>query len=106
MNPGHRCHSLLDFPRISAAFTTVSYSLSLYLRIVNIIARDIRGKLGVFRNPTPAHSIDRRNKREQATNSRDNDSGTIIFLRHMRSRSLLSERWSENLPIECQGSQT
>ena len=102
MNPGHRCHSLLDFPRISAAFTTVSYSLPLYLRIVNITARDIRGELGVFRNHPPAHSVDRRNKREQATHSRENDSCTIVFLSHMRSRSLLSLRWSQSSPSECQ----
>ena len=89
MNLGHIGHTLLDFPRRSAAFTTVGCSLSLYSRIANITASDIRGKLGIFRNLPPAHSIDCRNKREQATNSRDNDSGTIIFLRHMRSRSLL-----------------
>jgi len=47
-------HSPLEFPRISAAFTTVSYSLSLYSRIANITARDIRGKLWIFSNHPPA----------------------------------------------------
>ena len=66
--------------------------LGFVLRIGHRAERDnhvIRGKLWIFPNCTPACSVNRRNEREQATNSRENDGCTIVFPDHMRSRSLL-----------------
>ncbi len=62
------------------------------LRIGHRAERDdhvIRGKLWIFRNHPPALGAGRRNEREKATHSRENDDGTVVSLSHMRSRSLL-----------------
>lgn len=50
----------------------------------------IRGKLWIFPNYSPSRSVDRRNRRKQATKSRENDGCTIVCPDYMRSRILLS----------------